>query len=108
MYYIIQAFQGAEAWNPQIEKITFSLIVASKKLSPYFQANPIIVMIDQPIKKTMNKLEAAGQMVQWAIELSQFNIEYWPRMAIKAQVLEVFIAEFTSPKHEDSTEESAL
>lgn len=76
MYYIIQAFQGAEAWNPQIEKITFSLIVASKKLSPYFQENPIIVMIDQPIKKTMNKLEAAGQMVQWAIELSQFNIEY--------------------------------
>ena len=34
-------------------------------------------------------------MVQWAIELSQFNIEYHPRIAIKAQVLANFIAKFT-------------
>ena len=51
-------------------------------------------MMDQPIKKSMNKPEAAGRMVQWAIELSQFNIEYHPKMAIKAQALAGFIAEF--------------
>ena len=60
VYYVSQAFQGAEAWYPRIEKITFALIVASRKLRPYFQANPIIVMTDQPIKKVMNKPEAAG------------------------------------------------
>ena len=38
--------------------------------------NPILVMMDQPIRKSMNKLEAAKRMVQWAIELSQFDIEY--------------------------------
>ena len=70
VYYVSQAFQGAEARYPHIKKITFALIVASRKLRPYFQANPIIVMTDQPIKKAMNKPEAAGQMVQWAIELS--------------------------------------
>ena len=43
----------------------------------------------------MNKPEAAGRVVQWAIELSQFDIEYLPRMAIKAQALADFIAEFT-------------
>ena len=43
-----------------------------------------MVMIDQPIKKLMNKLEVAGRMVQWVIELSQFDIEYHPRTAIKA------------------------
>ena len=48
VYYISQAFQGAEARYPRIEKITFTLIVASRKLRPYFQANPIIVMTDQP------------------------------------------------------------
>ena len=63
MYYVSQAFQGAEARYPRIEKITFTLIVASRKLRPYFQANPIIVMTDQPIKKAMNKPEAAGRMV---------------------------------------------
>ena len=53
-------------------------------------------MTDQPIKKSMKQPEAAGRMIQWAIELSQFDIEYHPRIAIKAQALIDFIAEFTS------------
>ena len=59
VYYVSQAFQGAEVQYPHIEKITITLIVASRKLCSYFQANPIIVMTDQPIKKAMNKPEAA-------------------------------------------------
>ncbi|XP_065629155.1 uncharacterized protein LOC136067354 [Quercus suber] len=51
--------------------------------------------MDQPIKKSMNKPETFGRMVQWAIELSQLDIEYHPRTAIKAQALVDFIAEFT-------------
>ena len=61
-------------------------------MQPYFQANPILVMTDQPIKKSMNKPEAVGRMVQWAIELSQFDINYHPRTAIKAQAMVDFIA----------------
>ena len=49
IYYISQAFQGIEAKYPRIEKIAFALIVVSHKLRPYFQANPISVMTDQPI-----------------------------------------------------------
>ena len=52
-------------------------------------------MIDQSIKKAMNKLDATGCLVQWTIELNQFNIEYRPRLTIKAQVLAEFIVEFT-------------
>ena len=84
VYYVSQAFQGVESKYPRIEKIAFALIVASRKLRQYFQANPVLVMTDQPIKKSMNKPEATGRMVQWAIELSQFDIEYHPRTAIKA------------------------
>ena len=54
----------------------------------------------------MNKLEAAGRMVQWAIELSQFNIEYHPRTAIKAQALADFIAEFTFLDEDDLNNEA--
>ena len=50
----------------------------------------------------MNKLEATGRMVRWAIELSQFNIEYHPKTVIKAQVLTDFIAEFTIPKDDNA------
>ena len=97
-YYVSQAFQGAEAKYPSIEKITFALIVASWKLRLYFQASPILVTTNQPIKKATNKPDATGRMVQWAVELSQFNVEYRPRTAIKAQVLVDFIAEFTMPE----------
>ena len=76
------------------------------KLRQYFQANPILVMTDQPIKKSMNKLEAVGRMVQWAIKLSQFDIEYHPRTAIKAQALADFIAEFTLPDEDNLTKEA--
>ena len=62
VYYISQAFQEIEAKYLRIEKIAFALIVASRKLRPYFQANPILVMTDQPIKKLMNKPEVARRM----------------------------------------------
>ena len=62
-------------------------------------------MTDQPIKKSMNKPEATGRMVQWAIKLSQFDIEYHPRTAIKAQALADFIAEFTFPDEDRITDE---
>ena len=39
-------------------------------------------------------------MIQWAVELSEFDIRYQPRNVIKAQVLADFIAEFT-PSYED-------
>ena len=35
-------------------------------------------------------------MIQWAVELSEFDIRYQPRHAIKAQALTDFIAEFTT------------
>ena len=44
-------------------------------------------------------------MVQWAIELSQFDIEFRPRTAIKAQVLVDFIAEFIIPENTSDQED---
>ena len=78
-----------------MEKLAFSLVTAAKKLKPYFQAHVINVLINHPLKKAMNKLEAVGRLIQWAIELSEFDMQYKPREAIKAQVLVDFIAKFT-------------
>ena len=43
----------------------------------------------------MGRPDAIGRMVQWAIELSQFDVDYRPRTAIKAQALVDFVTEFT-------------
>ena len=45
-------------------------------------------------------------MIQWAIELSQFNSEYHLRIAIKAQALVDFIIEFTILDKEGATDEA--
>ena len=75
--------------------MAFALIVTSRKLHPYFQTHTIFVMMDQPIRKAMSKLDAARRMVQWVVELNQFDIDYKPWTAIKAQALANFITEFT-------------
>ena len=78
-----------------MDKLVFALVIAFRKLRHYFQAYVINVLTDHPLKKAMNKLEAAGRLIQWVIELSEFNVRYQPRSAIKAQVLADFITEFT-------------
>ncbi|XP_030958282.1 uncharacterized protein LOC115980140 [Quercus lobata] len=104
VYYTSKALKGAEGRYPQMEKLAFALITASRKLRHYFQAHVINVMTDHPLKKAMNRPEAAGRLIQWAVELSEFDIRYLPRHAIKAQALADFIAEFT-PSHNE-TEDS--
>ena len=84
VYYTSQAFQGVEANYLRLEKIAFTMVVASRKLRHYFHANLIVIMIDQLIRKTMNEIDAAGCLVQWAIKLGQFDIEYRPQIAIKS------------------------
>ena len=76
VYYTSRAVRGAEGRYPQIEKLAFALIMASMKLRHYFQAHVINVMTDHPLKKAMNKLEATGRLIQWAVVLSEFDIKY--------------------------------
>ena len=84
VYYTSQALKGVEGRYPMIEKLVFALIIASRKLRHYFQAYVINVIMNHPFKKAMNKLEAVERLIQWAIELSEFDIKYQPKNAIKA------------------------
>ena len=56
-----------------MEKLAFALVTAVRKLKLYFQAHTIIVLTDQPLKRA---IRAAGRMVLWAIELSEFDVQY--------------------------------
>ena len=42
--------------------------------------------------------------MKWAIELSEFDIRYKPKTAIKWQILVDFVMEFTSAKHTENTQ----
>ncbi|XP_075665779.1 uncharacterized protein LOC142635522 [Castanea sativa] len=104
VYFISWALREAEERYPQIEKLAFALVTAARKLKPYFQAHTINVLTDKPLLKAMSNPEAAGRMALWAIELSEFDIQYRPRTAIKGQILADFVAEITTTKEQGAEE----
>ena len=76
VYFISRAFRGVEERYPRMEKLAFALVTMARKLKPYFQAHTIIVLTDQPLKRAISSPEATGRMALWAIELSEFDIQY--------------------------------
>ena len=79
-----------------MEKLILELVTAARKLRPYFQAHTIEVPTEYPMKQVLHKPEASGRLMKWAIELSEFDIRYKLKIAIKGQVLANFVMEFTS------------
>ena len=47
------------------------------------------------MKRAMSSPEAVGRTALWAIELSEFDVQYRPRTAVKGQIVADFIAEYT-------------
>ncbi|XP_074355946.1 uncharacterized protein LOC141695611 [Apium graveolens] len=98
VYYVSQVLKDAETRYPNLEKFTLALVHSNRKLRQYFQGREIRVVTDQQLRKIIHKPDASGRLVNWVIELSQFNIKFVPRTAIKAQALAEFVMECTFPE----------
>jgi len=53
-------------------------------------------MTDLPIRKVLQKPDVAGRMLRWAVELSEFDVQYEPRGLIKCQVYADFVVKLSS------------
>nr|GEV56694.1 reverse transcriptase domain-containing protein [Tanacetum cinerariifolium] len=95
IYFISRALQGPKLNYSPIEKLVLSLVFAAKRLRRYFQAHPITVITDQPIKQVMTRPDAAGRLQKWSIMLGEHNITYRPRTSVKGKILEDFLVEMT-------------
>ena len=78
-----------------MEKLILALVTVARKVYPYFQAHTIEVPTEYPMKQVLHKPETSGRLMKWALELSEFDIRYKPKNAIKWQVLVDFVMEFT-------------
>ena len=83
-----------------MEKISLALVMSAQKLRPYFLAYKIVVPTDMPIKHMLQCLDSTAWYIIWAIELSEFDINYENRTTYKGQVLADFFAEFARPVQE--------
>nr|GFB34247.1 reverse transcriptase domain-containing protein [Tanacetum cinerariifolium] len=103
VYFISRALQGPELNYSPMEKLVLSLVFAAKRLRRYFQAHPIAVITDQPIKQVMSRPDASGRLQKWSIMLGEHNITYRPRTSIKGQILADFLNEIPSNASQDKS-----
>ncbi|KAL0398237.1 UNVERIFIED_CONTAM: Transposon Ty3-G Gag-Pol polyprotein [Sesamum radiatum] len=75
VYYVSKVLQGAEIKYSQIEKLALALVVAARKLRPYFQSHQVVVLTNHHLKQVLTNPELSGRM-EWAVELSEFGIEF--------------------------------
>lgn len=93
IYFVSKALKKTETNYTAMEKLVLALVFAAKRLRRYFQAHPIAVITDQPIKQVISKPDASRRLQKWSVLLSEHNISYRPRTAIKGQILADFIIE---------------
>ncbi|GKD99985.1 reverse transcriptase domain-containing protein [Tanacetum coccineum] len=91
--YVSRMLNEAERNYAPLEKLALSLLHMSRRLRRYFEAHPIKVITDQPLKQILNKDQASGKLAKYLVELGAYNITYEPRNAIKGQVLAEFLSE---------------
>lgn len=59
-----------------MEKLALAVVVSARKLRPYFQSHPIEVLTPQPLRAILHRPSQSGRLAKWAIELTEYNIEY--------------------------------
>jgi hypothetical protein len=95
VYFISEVLSDSKTQYFHIMKLAYALLITSRKLSLYFHAHQIDVHTSLTLGKILNNREATGKIAKWAIELSMYDIIYKPRIAMKAQALSDFVAEWT-------------
>ena len=83
IYFVSKVLTDAKMRYIDFGRIALALRKASKKLLSYFQAHTIVVLTIYPIMVVLHKPDALGRLLMWDMELSEFNIKYRPRSAIK-------------------------
>ncbi|GJY61731.1 reverse transcriptase domain-containing protein [Tanacetum coccineum] len=102
--YVSRTLNEAERNYAPMEKLAISLIHMTRRLRRYFEAHPVKVITDQPIKNILNNTETSGKLAKYAVELGAYNITFMPRNAVKGQVLADFLSEAPEGENEDGIE----
>ena len=92
VFFVSNSLANAETRYSHLEQATLALRTAAKKLRLYFQAHPIMVLTNLPLRRTIHNPDSSGIMARWAIELSEYGIQYKLRLAKKGQVIADFLA----------------
>jgi hypothetical protein len=97
IYYVSEVLTTSKCNMTELEKISYAVIMASRKPRHYFKEFKIRVTSDRGLGELFMNPKASARIAKWAAELSGYNIIFEPRTAIKSQVLADFIVDWTGP-----------
>jgi hypothetical protein len=106
VYFVSSLLQGARSRYSGVQKLLFGLLMGSRKLRHYFQAHPVTVVTHFPLQRILRNPEAIGKIVEWALELSSFDLKFESTSTIRSRALAEFIAEWTPTPDEEVPETS--
>jgi hypothetical protein len=97
VYYVSEILTASKCNMNELEKITYAVVMASRKLRHYFEAFQVRVTSDRGLGELFRNPEASVRIAKWAAELSGYHITFEPRTTIKSQVLAYFIVDWMGP-----------
>ena len=93
MYYVSEVLTASKYNMIELEKISYSVVMASRKLRHYFEAFKVRVTSERGLGELFRNPEASVRIAKWAAKLFGYHITFEPRTAIKSQVLADFIVD---------------
>ncbi|XP_042446330.1 uncharacterized protein LOC122031262 [Zingiber officinale] len=102
VYFFNHLLKGVESRYTTLENLVYGLVLMARRLRPYFLAHPIMIMTNSTMGRALTNIEMAGRLIKWATELGEYDIQYQPRTAIKAQAL----ADILTKIHQTNSEET--
>jgi hypothetical protein len=92
VYYVSEVMADAKTRYSQPQKLLYTLLITSRKLRHYFQAHKIMVPSSFPLGEIIRNRDTNVHIVKWSVELGEFDIKFFPRQAIKSQILADFVS----------------
>ena len=84
IYFVSKVLQGPEVRYQALEKAALAVVFSARRLRHYFLSFTVIVMTNLSIRKVLQKPDVGGKIMRWAVELSEFDVQYEPKGPIKS------------------------